>query len=122
MFFPFTNYKRITFSSETEGVPSVKYTTTAKSFITIEVPANGVGYDKGTGVNCWYNNTGTTQISIFSWNPPLGGTSAIGDVIGEAISGSAVVPSGYKIAWAANNSAGPETITLHVYELPTTLP
>ena len=97
MFFPFKDYKKVTFSSETEGAAQLKYTTTSKSMLFVSYAGS-----VAPGIMNAYAVTGSTQRVFNSVN----------------LSGSVITESGVGIYWANNNPLGAETITLHIFELP----
>ena len=104
----FLDYKTVTWSSETEGGNSLKYTTEYKCILYLEMPLSGNAYG-AQRPSCVVSKSG----SVLSL---LETTNSSGVFVGE--SKSTVVESGASVTWSADNAFGAETITLHVFRLP----
>jgi len=104
MFFPFTNYKKVSF--DVDDSVSVLYTTTAKSIIAVEFDDITTGVDDA-GVSVFNYSNMNLELILFH---TVGGVNT---------TEYAVVESGLQIKRSSATSSNTRILgTLHIFELP----
>ncbi len=107
MFFPFTNYKKISVNVTFQ----VAYTTTARSMIYFE-------HSLVAGSRAYFGATGgglPRELAIFGFDTTEGGTNQFTNIL---ISRTVIVPAGVDIERLFADSNETIAGTLHVFEMP----